>query len=192
MTAPHPTYPPTLEAMEVLTDTEMATFIAALAERTSPKNEVRPPWSWPNLTVDEITRLDLALDQFVATYNHVHVVALDEVIPACWRKHPALAQEMPVQFWAWWASHSNPTSTINQAVDYYGRILPQFQHRLQNRLLGKSAGRCRLGEHETMSDPDLDKAIRFDPLSRGKQWGRTDTNRARLHGTDFGTQVGRY
>lgn len=182
MTSTLPIFRPTLQLLEL---------IDGLAERTSPKNESRPPWSWPNLTVDEITDLDTALDQFVTTYNHVHVVSLDEVIPACWRQHPALAQELPVQFWAWWAAHSNPTSTINQATDYYGRILPQFQHRLQNRLLGKSAGRCRAGEHETMTDPDLARAIRFDPRDRSEERGRTEDNRTALHRTDFGTQVGR-
>jgi hypothetical protein len=106
-----------------------------LAGRTSPKSPARPPWAWTNLSPDEATWLDDALDEFVETYNRIHVNSVDEVIPACWRLHPAAAQEMPVQFWAWWNAHVDPTATVAVAVDYYQRILPGFQTRVSTRLL---------------------------------------------------------
>ena len=117
--------------------------IRQLAARTSPKNSARPPWAWTNLTPDEAVWIDDALDEFVEIYNRIHVATVDEVIPACWRLHPAAAQELPVQFWAWWNAHLDPTATIAVAVDYYQRVLPGFQTRLTTRLLGKSAVNCR-------------------------------------------------
>lgn len=187
MTSPQQHFGP-LEA--VFGDGEMAKFIQALSVRTSPKEPLLPPWSWPNLSLTEITQLDVALDQFVTSYNHVHAIELNEVIPGCWRRHPALAQELPVQFWAWYCSHTNPTATINQAVDYYSRTLPQFQERLRNRLLGKNATTCRKGEHSTVPDQELAGAISYTPIEHADTWGRGEPNRKTLQSIHFGGQAG--
>lgn len=189
MTAPQ--HRPLSMVEDLFSDVEMAKFIASLAVRASPKEVAGPPWSWPNLTLSEITQFDVALDQFVASYNYVHVAAIEEVIPGCWRLHPALAQEIPVQFWAWWSSHINPATTINQANDYYSRVLPQFQQRLATRLLGRAAPNCRKGEHKDMINQEIAAAISFDPRDHAAGWGRSENTRALLHGTDFGTQASR-
>lgn len=165
--------------------------IRQLAARTSPKNPAHPPWAWTNLTPDEGAWLDDALDEFVETYNRIHVNSVDEVIPACWRLHPAAAQELPVQFWAWWNAHLDPTATIAVAVDYYQRVLPGFQARLSTRLLGKSAVNCRKGRHAPTGDRDLTDAISFDTTGPAEATGRNPETRRVLHGMDFGTLEGR-
>ena len=73
------------------------------------------------------------------SYNRIHASKVEEVILRCWRMHPPLAQELPVQFWAWWASHIDPKASINNALEYYNRNLPAFQSRLETRLPGKGA-----------------------------------------------------
>lgn len=164
--------------------------IRQLAARTSPKNPARPPWAWTNLTSDEAAWIDDALDEFVQTYNRIHVATVDQVIPACWRLHPAAAQELPVQYWAWWNAHLDPTATIAVAVDYYQRVLPGFQTRLATRLLGKSAVNCRKGRHASTVDRDLTDAISFDTISPADGTGRSSETRRVLHETDFGTNEG--
>ena len=165
--------------------------IRQLAGRTSPKNPARPPWAWTNLAADEATWVDEALDEFVETYNRVHVNSLDEVIPACWRMHPAAAQELPVQYWAWWNAHVDPTATVAVAVDYYQRVLPGFQSRLTTRLLGKSAVNCRKGRHAPAVDRDLTDAISFDTTGSTELTGRGPETRRVLREMDFGTTEGR-
>ena len=162
-----------------------------LAARTSPKDPARPPWAWANLTPDEGEWFDDALDEFVETYNRVHVVSVGEVIPACWRLHPAAAQELPVQFWAWWNAHLDPAATIVVAVDYYQRVLPGFQARLATRLLGKSAVNCRKGRHAPAVDRELTDAISFDATGPAEAAGRSPETRRVLREMDFGTVEGR-
>ena len=158
-----------------------------LAARTSPKNPSRPPWAWANLTPDEAAWIDDALDEFVETYNRIHVNSVDEVIPPCWRLHPAAAQELPVQFWAWWNAHIDSAATIAVAVDYYQRVLPGFQGRLATRLLGKSAVNCRKGRHTHAADRDLTDAISFDATDAA---GRDPDRRRVLREMDFGYAQG--
>ena len=95
----------------------------------NPKNPGPPPWCWVNLGATESALLDQALDQFVEHHNRIHACVVEEVIPQCWRKHPALAQVLPVQFWAWWASHIDVRATVPVALEYYSRQLPQRQPR---------------------------------------------------------------
>ena len=132
------------------------------------RTPTRPPWAWTNLNATDAVLLDQALDEFVEHYNRIHVAAIDEVIPACWRKHPAMAQELPVQFWAWWTSHIAFTATIPAAVDYYARTVPGFQARLP-KLLGKGATNCRKGHHATSTDPELIDAISFPMVGAADQ-----------------------
>lgn len=124
-----------------------------LASRADPRTPTRPPWTWANLTVEEAQWLDLALDQFVSSYNHVQATRIEEVIPPCWRQHPGLTQELPVQLWAWWAAHLDEQSTVFVALDYYDRHLPAFKGRLSGGLLGKGAVNCRKTKH-TGAEPD--------------------------------------
>ena len=165
--------------------------IRQLAARANPKNPARPPWAWTNLVADEAAWLDDALDEFVETYNRIHASSVDEVIPACWRLHPPAAQELPVQFWAWWNAHIDPTATIAVAVDYYQRVLPGFQARLATRLLGKSAVNCRKGRHALAVDRDLIDAISFEPTGPAEATGRSSETRRVLREMDFGTTEGR-
>ena len=160
-----------------------------LGLRIGGKTPGPPPWAWSNLTATEAATLDGALDEFVHTYNRVHASAMEEVIPLCWRKHPALAQEMPVQFWAWWASHIDVRATVPIALEYYSRSLPGFQTRLP-KLLGKGGVTCRKGTHVSPSDPDRISAISFDVVPPAEDSGRGDATRRTLHRTDFGTLEG--
>lgn len=164
--------------------------IAALAIRTDSRNIDAPPWAWPNLAADEAADLDNALDAFVHTYNRIHVSVLDEVIPQCWRLHPALAQEMPVQFWAWWCAYIDIKAALAAALEYYNKNLPQFQTRLATGLLGKSAANCRKGQHTIMMDPAVIQAISFDPAGPLDKTGRGKDTRRALHHIDFGTGKG--
>jgi hypothetical protein len=133
--------------------------IRRLARRLDPKDPSTPPWSWTNLTSEEADWLDAALNGFVDDYNRTYVTTIEEVIPACWRQHPALAHELPVQFWSWWTAHLDPRYTVNQAADYYTRILPAFLTRVATRLLGPGAVNCRKGNHARSSDPDVAAAV---------------------------------
>ena len=83
-----------------------------LAARADPRTAARPPWSSANLTDEETIWLDTALDRFVDTYNCTLAIRAEEFIPACWREHPSLAQELPVQLWAWWAANLDEQSTV--------------------------------------------------------------------------------
>lgn len=118
-----------------------------LATRADPRSTTRPPWTWASLTSDETEWIDAALEHFVNAYNHTHVTQLEDVIPPCWRLHPGLSQELPVQLWAWWAAHLDEQSPILAALEYYDRHMPSFQYRLRSVLLGKGAVNCRKGSH---------------------------------------------
>jgi len=142
-----------------------------------------------NLTADQAECLDSALDEFVETYNRIHAAAVEEIIPACWRLHPPLAQEMPVAYWAWWAAHADPKSTVLTALEYYSRHLPGFQTRLRERLLGKGAVSCRKGSH-TRPAADVAHAASFDPNLPAEATGKAETTRKALRNIDFGVLWG--
>ena len=177
-----------------MTDTEEMRMEALriMAIRTDPKAPGGPPWAWPNLDLNEGAHLDAALDEFVNTYNRIHVAVLEDVIPACWRRHPALAQEMPVQFWAWWAAHIDPKATINGAVEYYNRTLPSFQTRLAQKLLGKGAGNCRKNIHSASTSDEIVNATSFPQVGLAEYTHRGPDTRRALHLTHFGTLEGRW
>jgi len=163
--------------------------IRQLGLRIGGKTPGPPPWAWPNLSATEAAILDGALDEFVHTYNRIYAGAVDKVIPRCWRKHPPLAQEMPVQFWAWWGSNIDVRATIPLALDYHSRSLPSFKSRLAD-LLGKGAVTCRKGTHVSPSDPELIAAISFPVTSPAEETDRGEATRRTLHRTDFGTFEG--
>ncbi len=185
MTAPI-THPAVLDRQR----TQAAEQLRILAGRTDPKDPGTPPWAWVNLTADQAGCLDSALDEFVDTYNRIHAGAVEEVIPACWRLHPPLAQEMPVAYWAWWAAHADPKSTVSTALEYYSRHLPSFQTRLRERLLGKGAVSCRKGSH-TRPAADVAQAASFDPTLPPEATGKAETTRKALRNIDFGVLWGR-
>jgi hypothetical protein len=117
----------------------------------------RPPWAWSNLTDDEADELHTSLLWFVATCNGEYAVELDHVIPACWPQHARLRHELPALYWAWWASHRDPTGSATGAEGFYRDVLPAFQGRL-SRLLGAGATACRKGDHFDLP-PDVVAAI---------------------------------
>ncbi len=185
MTAPT-THPAVLDGRRK----QAAEQLRILAARTDPKDPGTPPWAWVNLTADQAECLDSALDEFVDTYNRIHAGTVEDVIPACWRLHPPLAQEMPVAYWAWWAAHADPKSTVVTALEYYSRHLPGFQTRLRERLLGKGAVSCRKGSH-TRPAADVAYAASFDPTLPTEATGKAETTRKALRNIDFGVLWGR-
>lgn len=164
---------------------QAAEQLRMLAARTDPKDPGTPPWAWVNLTADQAELLDAALEEFVETYNRIHAGTVEEVIPACWRLHPPMAQEMPVAYWAWWAAHADPKSTVTAALEYYNRHLPGFQARIRERLLGKGAVSCRKGNH---ARPAADAAAVSSWPSNlcSDATGRSEATRQTLRGIDFG------
>ncbi len=108
-------------------------------------------WSWLNLAEGEREACVRALDRYALMFNDTFADTREETIPSCWREHPAQAQELLVQFWAWSAAHLDPTTTRATAVDYHERILPGFQNRLRTRLLGAIASECRKGHHRDVA-----------------------------------------
>lgn len=187
MTQPPVPTPSTQEALRIQT-TEQLRLLAA---RTDPKSPATPPWAWVNLTADQAEWLDSALDEFVDTYNRIHAGTVEDVIPACWRLHPPLAQEMPVAYWAWWAAHIDTKATVLTALEYYSRHLPGFQARLRERLLGKGAVSCRKGSHSRPAADVADMAA-FDPNLPPDATGRAETTRKALRNIDFGALWGRF
>lgn len=133
--------------------------VRELARRIDDRDPRTPPWAWANLSREESRCAQTAVEGFISDYNRTHVVAVEDVIPGCWREHPALAHELLVQFWSWWNTHLNPKATVNAANDYYERTLPSFQTRLHKTLLGPAAVNCRKGAHGTTADPELGRAI---------------------------------
>ena len=144
-----------------------------LSSLINPKTGGRPPWTWSNLTGEEAEELDGALDAFVASYNNTLALQLEHIVPRCWREHPALAQELPVQYWGWWAAHRDPRATPLAALEYYNRHLPAFQGRL-TALLGLSSGECRKGRHGTAVDQTVRNAAAIaNDLSQSDPADRT-------------------
>ena len=128
---------------------------ALRATRLAGLIKTRPPWSWSNLTDDEARQLDGQLQDWITDYNTHLATDLAHVIPACWRQHPALLQNIPVLYWAWWDAHRNPEASIRAAVEFHGRHLPAFQERLNGLLVDKAAaGKCRSGRHQDAPDAD--------------------------------------
>lgn len=116
-----------------------------------------PPWAWSNLTDDEAHALDDAVQEWVGDYNRHLAITEDHVIPACWRQHPGLAQELPVQFHGWLAVHRDPSAAALAALDYYTRSLPSFRDRV-TLLLAPDPLKCRTGQHPP-ADDGLDRTI---------------------------------
>lgn len=124
-------------------------LVVLLARYDDPGNEQsprRPPWTWSALTPAEAGAMARLVDVYVETYNHVHAVTEDDVIAPCWRLHPGLATELAVQVWLYYAAHLDTKATPMLAADFYGRHLPGFRSRI-DRLLGRSPGECRAGQH---------------------------------------------
>ena len=65
-----------------------------------------PPWTWSNLEDDDARDLDTAVQAWVGDYNRHLATKTEEIIPACWRQHLALTQELPVQYYRWRAELS--------------------------------------------------------------------------------------
>jgi len=103
--------------------------------------------------------------------------------PACWRQHPALTQELAVQYHGWGYIHRRPDATALEALDYYTRTLPSFRQRVGD-LLAPDASKCRMGRHPepvpVLADA-IDRAA-TDLDARGPDI--TDV----LIGTSFGTE----
>lgn len=105
-----------------------------------------PRWAWSNLTVREAEDLDAKLDDWVGDYNRHLAVKMEHLVPACWRQHPCLAQELPVQFHGWAYIHRNGEASALEALDYYTKTLPSFRERVGD-LLAPDASKCRMGRH---------------------------------------------
>ena len=99
-----------------------------------------------SLAVHDARTLDAAVQEWVNDYNANLATIEDQVIPACWRQHPALTQELPVQFHGWQAAHRDPQATPFQALEYYTRFLPSFRDRITT-LLAPDPLQCRTGQH---------------------------------------------
>jgi hypothetical protein len=127
----------------------------------------RPPWTWAALTPTEQAALARLIDVWVQAYNRVHAITPNELIPPCWRQHPALAAELAVQLWVWYFAHLDRKTTPLQAGEYYLRHLPAFRSRI-DRLLGVSPGECRRGEHPTTWRQDTDTQLADYPTGTGR------------------------
>ena len=115
-----------------------------------------PPWAWSNLTDAEARDLDTAVQAWVGDYNRHLATKTEEVIPACWRQHLALTQELPVQVHGWRAAHVDPEATAHEAMEYYTRFLPSLRDRVKD-LLGSDPKACLAGKHP--AEDDLDDLI---------------------------------
>lgn len=113
------------------------------------ESEAPPPWAWSNLTPEQAEDLDARLHAWIAYWNHHQILEITQLIPACWRQHPTLVQELPVQFYAWDYIHRTPGATALEAASYYTQTLPSFRARLsdQHGLLGPDSSGCRAGKH---------------------------------------------
>jgi hypothetical protein len=122
----------------------------------------RPPWTWAALTPTEQEALARMIDVWVDSYNHVHAITPTELIPPCWRQHPALAAELAVQLWLWYLSHLDRKATPAIAGEYYLRHLPGFRTRVDRLLASPPANAAAATTHRTNRHThDLLKAARF-------------------------------
>ena len=124
----------------------------------------RPPWTWSVLDVRERAALARMIDVWVDTYNHVHVTKISDIIPSCWRSHPALATELAVQVWLWYTAHIHPQTAPLIAGDYYLRHLPGFRTRVSS-MLGTSPPECRRGEHPASWRDDAERQLNGHEVS---------------------------
>jgi hypothetical protein len=137
---------------------DLELLLALYEQDAKPGRPRRPPWTWPALHQTERAALARMIDVWSDTYNHVHAITPTELIPPCWRRHPALASELAVQVWLWYFVHLDPAATPQHADEYHLRRLPAFRSRL-DRILGASPGECRRGEHPASWRTDTDKQI---------------------------------
>jgi len=134
---------------------DLELLLALYEQDPKPGRPRRPPWTWPALNQTERAALARMIDVWADTYNHVHAITPSELIPPCWRQHPALASELAVQVWLWYFVHLDPAATPQHADEYHLRRLPAFRSRL-DRLLGASPGECRRSEHPASWRKDAD------------------------------------
>ena len=126
-----------------------------------------PPWTWSNLEEDDARDLDTAIQAWVGDYNRHLATKTEEIIPACWRQHLALTQELPVQLHGWRAVHLDPAATAHQAMEYYTRELPSFRARIKD-LLTPDPMDCLAGKHPAQNDlDDLITRAETDLAARG-------------------------
>jgi hypothetical protein len=139
-------------------DAEDLALLVDLYAAPTDSNPPRRPWSWVALTRTEQTALARMIDVWVHSYNQVYAITPAELIPPCWRQHPALAAELAVQLWLWYFAHLDRKATPMIAGEYYLRHLPGFRTRL-DRLLGISPGECRRDEHPHTWRQDTDTQL---------------------------------
>lgn len=137
---------------------DLQLLLALYEQQPRPGGPRRPPWTWPALDETERAALARMIDVWADTYNHVHAITPTELIPPCWRLHPALASELAIQLWLWYFVHLDPAATPVLADEYHLRRLPAFRSRL-DRLLGASPGECRRGEHPPSWRRDADQQL---------------------------------
>jgi hypothetical protein len=133
----------------------------------------RPPWTWSALNRDERAALARMIDVWVDTYNHIHATTPTDLIPPCWRQHPALATELAVQLWLWYTAHIHPQTTPLIAGDYYLRHLPGFRTRLDH-TLGASPPECRQGQHPHTWRTDTDTQLAAYDGARDPEVNKVD------------------
>jgi len=121
----------------------------------------KPPWSWSNLTEDQARQLDASLGQWVQDYNATMATKPPQVVPRCWRQHPALVQLLPVLYWAWWASHADPAAGLGDALDFHLRHLLIFQDHLPELLEARGSNDCR-AEHVPRAATDAGRLFQQD------------------------------
>jgi len=120
---------------------------------TAPTPAVPPPWTWSNLSEPAAQDLDAAVQAWVGDYNRHLATKTEEIIPACWRQHLALTQELPVQVHGWRAVHLDTAASAHEAMEYYTRDLPSFRERIKD-LLTPDPMDCLAGKHPAHDDLD--------------------------------------
>lgn len=126
---------------------EPVPFIELMAAYRQPATAggERLPWSWATLSPAERATSATLLDGFVKSYNRTWAISQQQIVPPCWRRHPALAHDLAALAWAYYQAYRDPMATPDRALQFQAGLLP-FAKRM-NRWLGSKPGECRAGQH---------------------------------------------
>jgi hypothetical protein len=114
------------------------------------------PWSWASLSLPEADALAALLDRFSDAYNRVWALGAAELVPPCWRRHPALAHDLAALAFSYHAAYRDPAATPAAALRFQGE-LSAFRARVQPWLGADPAG-CRAGRHPARWRGEVDDA----------------------------------
>lgn len=125
----------------------METILRGDADAITELGDVKglcPPWLPSGCPPEIRQQMWLWCDDVAGWINRHYVWRPTAMIPACWPRHPHIAQELPVLTCLHFDALNSTSPVLLE--DWHRQTLPQFLERLASRL-GEST--CRTGTHDS-------------------------------------------